>query len=191
MWRQILDYVKETKKPLIFVTSEQKEDWWEKAQGETVGPLYELLKEFNKETGQRFLFYSTYRFLEFSDKNSGKAANTDALEEIRNVVKQREKPLIKIIDQNANDGETERSSGTLTIELLEPAYMFTCSGRFVPELKNVPTLAVQLVSYPPETPKYQIRIGTGTIFDFNIHLKSTEHKALLPIGEYVFEYAEI
>jgi len=191
MWRQILDYVKESKRPLIFVTSEQKEDWWEKVQGETIGPLYELLKEFNKETDQRFLLYSTYRFLEFSDKSSGKEANFDALEEIRNVVKQREKPLIKILDQTAKIGETESASGTVRIKLLEPAYMFTCSGRFVPKLKSVPTLAVQLINYPPETPKHITRIGTGTTFDFNIHLKSSEPKAMLPMGEYVFEYSEI
>jgi hypothetical protein len=191
MWRQILDYVKETQKPLIFVTSEQKEDWWEKAQGETIGPLYELLKEFNKETGQRFLLYSTYRFLEFSDKSSGKEANFDALEEIRHVVKQREKPLIKILDQNAKISDTELASGTVRIKLLEPAYTFTCSGRFVPKLKNVPTLAVQLIGYPAETPKNIIRIGTGTTFDFNIHLKSNEPKRMLPMGEYVFEYTEI
>lgn len=150
-----------------------------------------MLKEFHRETNQRFLLYSTYRFLEFSDKSSGKEANFDALEEIRNVVKQREKPLIKILDQSAKIGASESASGTVRIKLLEPAYMFTCSGRFVPKLKSVPTLAVQLIGMPHETPKYLIRIGTGTTFDFNIHLKSTEPKTMLPIGEYIFEYAEI
>ena len=53
LWRQILDYIKEIKKPLIFVTSEEKEDWWEKGSGKTIGPLYDLLKEFYLETGQR------------------------------------------------------------------------------------------------------------------------------------------
>lgn len=190
MWRQILDHVKKVQKPLIFVTSEQKGDWWEKGQGETIGALYDLLKEFHQETGQRFLIYSTYRFLEFSDKTSGKGINTDALADIQKIVKQREKPLIKIVSQNANVAETELTSGTISMELLEPAFMFTCSGRFFPELKNVPELTVKLIKCPGETPNHLIRIGTGTTFDFNIHMKSTEFKTPFPIGEYAFEYGE-
>jgi hypothetical protein len=55
MWRQILDYAAKEKKPVIFVTSEGKEDWWEKTSGKTTGLHYELLKEAYEKTGQRLL----------------------------------------------------------------------------------------------------------------------------------------
>ena len=65
LWRQILNHIRDEQKPLIFVTSEEKEDWWEKRSGKTVGPLFELLKEFHQVTGQPFLLYRTSRFLEY------------------------------------------------------------------------------------------------------------------------------
>jgi hypothetical protein len=190
VWCQIINYIKGVKKPLIFVTSEQKEDWWEKASGQITGPLYDLLKEFYEETEQRFLFYQTDRFLEFSAENSGKKANADAVEEIRNVARQqlRDTPLVKVLTQNAHISDAEIAAGILKIELLEPAYSFTCSGHFVPELNMVPDLRVKLASFPVGIPNHVIRSGTGTTFDFNIHLRSINYGAWLPVGVYVFEY---
>lgn len=191
IWYQIINYVKEIKKPLILVTSEQKEDWWEKASGQITGPLYELLKEFYEETGQRFLFYRTDRFLEFSTENSGKKANTDAVEEIRNVARLRDTPIVKVILQDTHISEAGNTFGNLKIELLEAVFSFTCSGHFVPELREVPELRVKLVTFPVGKPTHIIRSGTGTTFDFNIHLKSTTYGALFPVGIYVFEYEAI
>lgn len=150
VWRQIIDYVKNEKKPLIFVTSEQKEDWWEKASGQTIGPLYELVKEFYEETGQRFLFYRTDRFLEFSNERSGKKTNSDAVAEIRDIAhqRQRETPIARVIDQNVKINNKDFACGTIKVELLENVYRFTCSGHFEPELDNTPEIEVSLVGYP-------------------------------------------
>jgi hypothetical protein len=193
LWRQILNYVKQTKKPLIFVTSEEKEDWWEKSSGKTVGPLYELLKEFHEETGQPFLLYRTARFLEFSSENSGGKANSEAVAEILYVAKQRQRdnPLVRFITQIRTYGDIYQASGQLVIELREPATMFTCSGRFEPQLNEIPDLNIKLTKYPIALPEHFIRSGTGTNFDFNIHLKSKESGSFLPAGQYVFEYDAI
>lgn len=190
IWRQVMNYIKEAGKPLIFVTSEQKEDWWEKASGKTVGPLYELLKEFFEETGQRFLLYRTDRFLEYSSETSGKAANTEAVEEIREFVRQRSRKvqLVSHINQEEEISEVDMSIGTLSVTLSEPAYKFTCSGRFEPEMSGVPILEARLVKSPADTPNHFVRCGTGTKFDFNIHMKSTDYGAMLPAGQYQFEY---
>lgn len=190
IWRQILNCVKEAQKPLIFVTSEEKEDWWEKGSGRTVGPLYELLKEFYEETGQSFLLYRTARFLEFSSENSGKMANTEAVAEILDVArqKQRETPLARVLEQNQIIRENKKASGEIIVDLLEPVYMFTCSGHFEPQLIEIPNLKVSLMKSPQGTPNHVVRSGTGTIFDFNIHLKSIEFGVRFPVGHYVFEY---
>ncbi|WP_028786994.1 PIN domain-containing protein [Terrimonas ferruginea] len=192
IWRQILDYIKETQKPLILVTSEEKEDWWEKASGKIVGPQYELRKEFFEETQQTFLMYRTDRFLAFASESSGRTTNTAAVAEILDVAKQRqgqrETPLAKIIEQKQviNDGNT--ASGEIAVNLLEPTYMFTCSGRVEPQLNDIPSLTIRLTESPNGTPVHIIRAGTGTTFDFNIHLKSMELGVRFPVGRYTFEY---
>jgi hypothetical protein len=188
IWRQILDYVKEIKRPLIFVTSEEKDDWWEKGSGKTLGALYELIKEFHEATGQRFLLYRTARFLEFANENSGKKANKAAVAEIIDVASQREAPAAKVLSQNENTRKNGVVSGELTIELLKPSYKFNISGHFEPELPEVPNLSVNLAKSPPGIPRYSVRSGTGTTFDFHVHLKSMDFGALLPVGKYTFEY---
>ena len=67
LWFQLLDFATTTDKPMILVTGEAGEDWWQKADGRTVGPRPELLQEMHKEaTGKWFYLYSTEKFLEYS-----------------------------------------------------------------------------------------------------------------------------
>ncbi len=187
IWQQIIDHIKEVQKPLIFVTSEQKEDWWDKASGQIIGPLYELLKEFYEATGQRFLLYKTDRFLEFANLNSGKKTISAAVEEINYFANQRNSRAI-VLDQQEIISESEKAKGLLKVKLIEPAYTFTCTGHFEPHLSTVPNLWTKLIVYPDEMPKYLINSGTGTTFDFHIHLRSSEFGKLLPLGDYTFEY---
>lgn len=163
IWRQVLNYVKDTKKPLIFVTSEEKEDWWEKGSGRTVGPLYELLREFYEETGQTFLLYKTARFLESASENLGKKANSAAVAEILDVARQRQRetPLARVRAQKQIISEKNKATGQIIVDLLEPAYMFTCSGHFEPQLINIPNLRVALIKAPIDAPNHIIRSGTA------------------------------
>lgn len=190
LWRQILDHIKKVQKPLILVTSEEKEDWWEKSSGKIVGPLYELLKEFHLETGQPFLLYRTSRFLEYSLEKAGKQTNQEAVEEIREYaeLRLRTPALFRIIGQKEITSTQNKASGHLIVELLEPAFKFTCTGHFNPHLTDVPDLKVKLVDAPIGTPNNLLRSGTGTIFDFHIHFKSMDFGTYLPKGHYTFEY---
>jgi hypothetical protein len=190
LWRQILDFVKKAQKPLILVTSEEKEDWWEKSSGKIVGPLYELLKEFHLETGQPFLLYRTARFLEYSLEKAGKQTNQEAVEEIREFaeLRFRTSALFKIIGQKEFTNTPNRVTGHLIVELLEPAYKFTCTGHFNPHLLDIPDLKVKLVEAPMGLPTNLLRFGTGTTFDFHIHFKSMDFGTYLPTGIYTFLY---
>lgn len=66
LWHQVLQQAKSSAKPVILVTSERKEDWWERAQGKAVGPRHELLEEAHRVAGQRVLIYQTASFIERS-----------------------------------------------------------------------------------------------------------------------------
>lgn len=193
MWRQILDFAKSSGKAVIFVTSEQKEDWWEKAAGKTIGPHHELLREAFNEANQKILFYRTDRFLEFASKKAGEEASVEAVAEVREIAKRRvNRPsLLSATEQSMETATQKRQTGILTVQLVREVYKFTCSGHFEPEMISVPLLEVKLLEAPEGIPQHMVRGGTGTAFDFNIHVKSTELGDFLPAGKYVFEYSAL
>ncbi|MBY0115924.1 PIN-like domain-containing protein [Paenibacillus sp. FSL L8-0435] len=77
IWKQILKYAKTNKKPIIFVTDDEKEDWWRVLKGKKMGPRLELIDEFSTEvsldetnklpfhmyTGDTFLHYAAKKYL--------------------------------------------------------------------------------------------------------------------------------
>lgn len=59
IWKQILDYCEQEQKPVVFVTSDIKADWWtifDKGKKEKA-PREELIKEFNDRCGKDFWMY--------------------------------------------------------------------------------------------------------------------------------------
>lgn len=57
LWHQIIEHAKSTASPIVLVTSERKEDWWEKISGKITGPRPELMREAKQVSGQRILIY--------------------------------------------------------------------------------------------------------------------------------------
>jgi PIN like domain len=66
VWFQLIEHAKLTKKPVIFVTGDLKEDWWLQHKGATVGPRPELRQEMMAAAAVHFYMYTTPRFLEFA-----------------------------------------------------------------------------------------------------------------------------
>lgn len=66
IWKQMLDLARERKTPVIFVTDDLKEDWFQldkKGKGNVIAPRFELAKEMVDEAGVTFYAYSTPDFL--------------------------------------------------------------------------------------------------------------------------------
>lgn len=104
LWSQLMDQAKAASTPVIFVTSEKKEDWWEQKGHLTLGPRLELLEEFSRETGQRIHVYRTERFLELHAARAGSKLNEHVVEEIREVDARRgrlQAPAVSLIEQVA------------------------------------------------------------------------------------------
>jgi hypothetical protein len=61
LWFQIIDYAKDKKCPIIFVTNDVKEDWWHQEKDDKTKdtPRHELLYEFKDKTSQSVWFYTT------------------------------------------------------------------------------------------------------------------------------------
>jgi len=191
LWRQVLDYAKRNNKHVILVTSERKEDWWEKHSGKIVGPRQELQREASEYSEQRVLIYQTTRFLQLTAEKTGRDINDAAVDEIRAVDESRPDsiPIVKLLSQEVARCGLAASDGTLTVEILRPTYTFTATGHFEPILSSSPALSIRLIESPEPMPSYRMSAGSGTRHDFNVHIKSTDYGVYLPLGIYKFAYS--
>jgi hypothetical protein len=65
-WLQILDYVKDSKKPMILVTEETKDDFWEEKKiNDKIFPRRSLVKEFYTESKEIFTILSVEEFIKY------------------------------------------------------------------------------------------------------------------------------
>ena len=104
---QLIDHATTSNKPVIFVTDDLKEDWWEYVGERRVGPRVELRHEFRCRTMNDIYFYSSDTFVETARKR-GKDLSDAAVKEIDDASKQRL--------QSARD---ERSRELLTSDPLD------------------------------------------------------------------------
>jgi hypothetical protein len=63
LWRQLLDEATKRKLPVLLVTNDQKEDWYRRLHGITIGPRTELIAEMLDEAGKPFHAQTLERFL--------------------------------------------------------------------------------------------------------------------------------
>ncbi|MEQ6074012.1 MULTISPECIES: PIN-like domain-containing protein [Bacillus] len=98
LWNQIIDKIRDSDnpKPVIFITEEKKEDWWEKDEQDNIKRPHPLLvQEFINKTKQKFFMYRTERFVKYAKEY----LYTDITEEqVENVTKDVEN--IRTLEQN-------------------------------------------------------------------------------------------
>lgn len=87
VWMQILEHAKSNKiEHIIFVTDDQKDDWWQKSSGMVIGPRPELMSEIEKHAGvSHFHMMTSTRLAENADKHLGLEKSEEAINEIRDV----------------------------------------------------------------------------------------------------------
>ncbi len=67
LWKQILKEVQsQNLKHIIFVTDDDKEDWWRIEQGKTISVRPELVEEICQAGASSFYMYTSERFLKFA-----------------------------------------------------------------------------------------------------------------------------
>lgn len=86
IWKELINYSKKEKKPLIFITDDRKEDWWTIENGKTIRPREELIKEFYDLTGIRILIYNAENFLKYAkEKRLVPELNEETIKEVKDV----------------------------------------------------------------------------------------------------------
>lgn len=82
VWKQIISYASSNEKNIIYITNDQKEDWWNIISGKTIGPRVELRKEFTINTGRKFHMYTVESFMKYFSLMSGIPADQTIIDEV-------------------------------------------------------------------------------------------------------------
>jgi predicted nucleic acid-binding protein len=116
LWKQVLDYGSQVKKPLIFVTGDRKEDWWLLAGGKSLGPRPELIAEYIEASGERAYFYQPRNFLRFAQE-SGEKISAAAIAESKKVSTVRDfKDINSALVRSLRDALGVQSAAALAVE---------------------------------------------------------------------------
>lgn len=102
VWEEILEFSKEKKTDIIYVTNDQKEDWWSIVKGKTLGPRVELKKEFFEKTNKNFLLYTMNSFIDYM-KEKGSSISDEVIAEIKTT------PPIPTSNDNCQTNTTEKN----------------------------------------------------------------------------------
>lgn len=100
-WLGTIQYSKDKKKNVIYISDDNKEDWMVISDKKVLGPRPELLNEFYRETNGNIVFiYNTTDFLENFNKYINKTIKIsfDAIQEVKNVRADQERYNIGVIN---------------------------------------------------------------------------------------------
>jgi hypothetical protein len=85
IWRQIMDWALESKRDVIFINDDKKEDWYLIFGGKTLGPRPELVEEFLSKTEHHIYMYQADRFLELAAEHLEQKVTPEIMDEIREI----------------------------------------------------------------------------------------------------------
>lgn len=89
IWKQLISLAKTEKKPVIFITSDAKQDWWWETRGKKIGPRAELIAEMDCEAGMGFYMYDLNRFIDLARKYVGADVDQELIDEVRDIAQPR------------------------------------------------------------------------------------------------------
>ena len=90
VWFQIVNYAEANKKPIIFVTGDEKPNWWRTvkigSKERVTGPHFHLVQDVEAVSNNRFMMYTQAAFLsDASTYLNVPEQNTQAMDEVRQV----------------------------------------------------------------------------------------------------------
>ncbi|KTD47901.1 hypothetical protein Lqui_2165 [Legionella quinlivanii] len=84
IWKETIQQAKKLRMPVIFITNDTKEDWWQLYNGKKIGINFDNRKQFIEETGQDIILYTGEKFIEYaSNHNKAKIDAKSLLSEMR------------------------------------------------------------------------------------------------------------
>jgi hypothetical protein len=78
IWKDLIEKARTAKRPIVFITDDVKEDWWQIHRGAKIGPRPELLEEFRAQSQQDFHIYELGQFLRVAAERHASIAATSS-----------------------------------------------------------------------------------------------------------------
>ncbi|PEX44002.1 PIN-like domain-containing protein [Bacillus thuringiensis] len=109
VWYQIIDRAKDENNPtpIILITEDRKEDWWEKDGSKIKRPHPQLIQEFINKTQQKFYMYRTENFvrnaMEYLEADVTEEQYKEVTMEIENIRKIEDSKIKKVNSQKQSD----------------------------------------------------------------------------------------
>jgi len=143
LWYQIIDKAKKSKKPIVLISGDIKEDWWLEKDGKRLMPLPQLKKEISDKAGVDFHIYTADRFLELY-KTEEKKIDEETIKEVRKIRELEEKRMMmrrrmEMMERERElDPKLERYSLEYIhlFEILEDLMMEINESEIYPRYKN-------------------------------------------------------
>jgi len=109
LWFQIMDKIKEDKRPVLLITDDTKDDWWWKFNGQVIGPRPELIEELLAETKQVGYLYRSDQFMTYAEQYLKQQVNQHAIDEVRAIRKDDElRMMMNLLHEEQLSLEAER-----------------------------------------------------------------------------------
>jgi hypothetical protein len=129
LWNQIIDKAKESKKPIVLISGDVKEDWWLEKDGKRLMPLPQLKKEIYDKARVDFHIYTADRFLQLN-KTGEKEIDDNTIKEVRKIRELEEnRTMMKRMEMTSR--ERDLYSRRLERYSMEHAHLFQILDRLI------------------------------------------------------------
>ena len=182
-WLEMIKFAKqEGETKILFITDDNKEDWWRRENGKTIGP-HSLLVQEMLDNGIKYYQYSSEQFLKHASMKLGTTVSVEVLKEVKEVAKteNRDRKIrwsfsnssmtcslaIKSLIESKNIGEIGKSeyvAGVITeVDNLMGSYIHT--GRKIdhPEVQKIISFREQV---PPKYIDDYLKDTGLPVYDF-------------------------
>lgn len=92
-WQMIINKANEDGKNIVFVSGDQKEDWWDVWNGAKIRPRTELIKEFHDKTGKDIVIYNQHSFMQYAKENIVNDTKDASIYEVKEVEKEQQRNI--------------------------------------------------------------------------------------------------
>lgn len=106
IWNQIIDKVSDAKKPIIYITRDQKEDWWYEEHGKKIGPRPELSREMWEKAKNYFFMYETTNFIKHAKNILNLNINAGTIPEIEKLTQSEKKIKEAVVSSQSIQAKT-------------------------------------------------------------------------------------
>jgi len=109
VWKQMIDKARQSKKPIIFISGDVKDDWWLKKDKKRIMPLPKLKKEMLDKADVDFHIYTADKFLELFQKGDSDIEE-NTIKEVRKVleVEEQKRLLLNKLQKSSYDADKHK-----------------------------------------------------------------------------------